>query len=75
MVDDILKALAGTGDAGATVAEIIEAQGKVATTKRKEIMRDKLRPLVMAGKLIPGTAPRKTLAGHMQPVNVYRLPS
>jgi hypothetical protein len=75
VVDDILGNVAWSSDAGVTLNELIEAKGLVATPKRKELMRCKLRPLVLAGKIVAGTAPRKSLAGHMQPVTVYRLVS
>lgn len=69
------KALAErpANDAGATIAEMVEALGQVPTPSRCVIMRAKLRPLLHDGRLILGHAIRTQMNGIPRTVVVYRF--
>lgn len=73
-VDDILAYIrdnyadASEGDPGATVEELRVAWGIDERTVRKRI-----KPLLAAGKMVVGMAPRRKMDGRVQKVPVYRV--
>lgn len=74
-IDSLRQALAErpAGDAGATIAEMVEALGQEPTRSRVQMFRDKLRPLLQTGKLVVGHAIRTQMNGVPRTVVVYRF--
>jgi len=70
-IDDILAEIKASkvGDDGMTVVEWAQVLGGSEATVRR-----KVRALVVAGKMIPGKAPRvSAMDGFTRPVPVYRV--
>lgn len=74
-IDSLRQALAErpAGDAGATIAEMVEALGQDPTKSRCAIMRDRLRPLIRDGRLVIGHAIRTQMNGVPRMSVVYRF--